>query len=117
MNFPNSSSIENDSDPATKKDIYFYNAIGTTYVCNALKSGLEFPKAVGIAAATYTQVLNGRHGGRVTLAGEEKLSNKRLFSASEFQVVAGALEYCPKQVPKDIRQKVEAALEEQKKTK
>ena len=46
---------------------------------------VEFPKAVGIAAATYTQLLNGRHGGKIEQTGGEKLTNKQLFAGAEFR--------------------------------
>ncbi len=84
--------------------------MGSSYVCNARAAGIEFPKAVGVAAATYTQVLNGRHGGKVESAGKKKLSNKQLFTGAEIQVITGAIEFCPDQVPKDIVKKVEDAL-------
>ncbi len=99
--------------PATTEEIFLYRGIGASYLCNARSAGIEFPKAVGIAAATYAQVLNGRHGGFVVSAGEEKLTNKQLFSGAEFQIVTGALQYCPKQVPDDVKEKVQDALRKQ----
>ncbi len=104
-------------EPASDKDIYLYRAIGSSYVCNARAAGVEFPKAVGISAATYTQLLNGRHGGKVTSAGKKKLTNKQLFTGAEFQIITGAIEYCPKEVPKDIKKKVEDAIKKNKKKK
>ena len=96
--------------PATKEDIFLYRGMGGTYFCNARAAGVEFPKAVGIAAATYAQVLNGRHGGLIETAGKKKLTNKQLFTGAEFQIITGALQYCPKEVPREVKKKVEAAI-------
>ncbi len=100
--------------PASNDDIFLYRGMGSSYVCNAAQAGIEFSKAVGIAAATYSQVLNGRHGGIVASAGKKKLTNKQLFSGAEFQIVTGALQYCPKKVPADVKEKVQAAIDKQK---
>ena len=50
----------------------------------------------------------------VASAGEEKLTNQQLFAGAEFQIVTGALQYCPKQVPEDVKAKVKDALEKKK---
>ena len=105
----------NKQAPATDDDIFLYRGIGASFLCNARSAGVEFPKAVGVAAATYAQVLNGRHGGFVVSAGDKKLTNKQLFSGAEFQIITGALTYCPKQVPDDVKAKVQEAIDKQKK--
>jgi len=104
----------NKQPPATDDDIFLYRGIGASFLCNARSAGVEFPKAVGIAAATYAQVLNGRHGGFVSSAGDNKLTNKQLFAGAEFQVITGALQYCPKEVPDDVKAKVQEAIDKQK---
>ena len=108
----NSESIK----PASDEDIYLYRGIGASYLCNARSAEIEFPKAVGIAAATYSQILNGRHGGFVASAGKDKLTNKQLFAGAEFQIISAALQYCPKAVPEDAKTKVMEAIEKQKKS-
>ncbi len=97
--------------PASDSDLFLYKGITTSYACNALQAGLEFSKAVGIASATYTQVLTGRHGSRLSSVGPEKLSNKELFDGSELQVLSGAMEFCPTKIPNDIRKKLKKALD------
>ncbi len=101
--------------PATDEQIFLYRGIGSSFVCNARAADIEFAKAVGVSAATYVQLLNGRHDGRVAAAGKKKLTNKQLFSGAEFQILTGALQYCPKEVPDDVRDQVEKAIKSQKK--
>ena len=43
--------------PATENDLYLYKGMGASYLCIASKAGIEFPKAVGVATATYVQVI------------------------------------------------------------
>ena len=104
----------NAAQPADQDDIFLYRGMGSSYVCNARAAKVEFPKAVGIAAATYVQILNGRHGGKVKSLGDKKLTNEQLFSGAEFQIITGALQFCPKEVPADVKAKVEEALKKQK---
>ena len=103
--------------PASNEDIFLYRGIGSSYVCNARAAGVEFPKAVGIAAATYAQILTGRHGGLVASAGTTKLTTKQLFAGAEFQIITGAIQYCPKEVPEDVKAKVEEAVKKQQDSK
>ena len=101
------------SKPAAQEDIFLYRGMGSSYVCNARAAKVEFPKAVGIAAATYVQVLNGRHGGKVQSVGEQKLTNEQLLAGAEFQIITGALQYCPDEVPADVKAKIEEAVKKQ----
>ena len=103
----------NAAKPAGQEDIILYRNLGSSYVCNARAAKVEFPKAVGIAAATYVQLLNGRHGGKVESAGNQKLTNEQLFAGAEFQIITGAMQFCPDEVPADVKSKVEAAIKKQ----
>ena len=104
-------------EPANDKDLYLYKGIGASYLCIASEAGVEFPKAVGIATATYVQVLEGKHGGIVKELGKKKLEREKLFAGAEFQIVTTAIQYCPDKVPKDVTKKVEKILKENKKKK
>ena len=101
------------SKPAAQEDIFLYRGLGSSYLCNARVAKVEFPKAVGIAAATYVQVLNGRHGGKIQSVGNQKLTNEQLLAGAEFQIITGALQYCPDEVPADVKAKVEEAIKKQ----
>ena len=103
---------EKKSVPATEKDLFLYKGMGASYLCIASKAGIEFKKAVGVAAATYVQVLEGKHGGLVKELGNKKLERKKLFSGAEFQIVTTALQYCPDSVPKDVTKKVNKIIKE-----
>ena len=100
---------------ATKKDLFLYKGMGASYLCIASKAGIEFPKAVGIATATYVQVLEGKHGGLIKELGDKKLNREKLFGGAEFQIVTTAIQYCPDSIPKDVTKKVDKILKENKK--
>ena len=98
--------------PADDKDLYLYRGMGASYLCIAEKAGVEFPKALGVATATYVQVLEGKHGGLIKELGDTKLERKQLFAGAEFQIVSTAMNYCPDSIPKDVSQKVNDLLKE-----
>ena len=100
---------------ATEQDLYLYKGMGASYLCIASKAGIEFPKAVGIATATYVQVIEGKHGGLVKELGDKKIERDKLFAGAEFQIVTTAVQYCPDSVPKEVTKKVKRILKENKK--
>ena len=100
---------------ATEQDLYLYKGMGASYLCIASKAGIKFPKAVGIATATYVQVIEGKHGGVVKELGNKKLEREKLFAGAEFQIVTTALQYCPDSVPEEVTKKVNVILKENKK--
>ena len=100
---------------ATEQDLYLYKGMGASYLCIASKAGIEFPKAVGVATATYVQVIEGKHGGVVKELGDKKLERDKLFAGAEFQIVTTAMQYCPDSVPKEVTKKVSKILKENKK--
>ena len=100
---------------ATEQDLYLYKGMGASYLCIASKAGIEFPKALGVASATYVQVVEGKHGGVVKELGDKKLEREKLFTGAEFQIVTTAIQYCPDSVPKEVTKKVNRILKENKK--
>ena len=100
---------------ATEQDLYLYKGMGASYLCIASKAGIEFPKALGVASATYVQVVEGKHGGVVKELGDDKLEREKLFAGAEFQIVTTAIQYCPDSVPKEVTKKVNKILKENKK--
>ena len=100
---------------ATEEDLYLYKGMGASYLCIASKAGIDFPKAVGVATATYVQVIEGKHGGVIKELGDKKLEREKLFAGAEFQIVTTAIKYCPDSVPKEVTKKVSKILKENKK--
>ena len=96
--------------PAAEEDLYLYKGMGASYLCIASKAGIEFPKAIGVATATYVQVLEGKHGGIIEELGEMKLERDKLFAGAEFQIVETAIKYCPDSIPDDVTKKVQQIL-------
>ena len=116
VNFRNNDVLANKKlIPADDKDLYLYKGMGASYLCIAEKAGIEFPKALGVATATYVQVLEGKHGGLIEELGDTKLDRKHLFSGAEFQIVSTAMNYCPDSIPKDVSQKVNDLLKDDSK--
>ena len=101
--------------PATEQDLFLYKGMGASYLCIASKAGIDFQKAVGVATATYVQVIEGKHAGLIKEMGNKKLKREKLFAGAEFQIVLTALNYCPDSVPKDVTKKVESILKQNKK--
>ena len=78
---------------ATEKDLYLYKGMGASYLCIASNAGIEFTKALGVATATYVQVLEGKHGGLIKEVGGKKLKRENLFAGAEIQIVTTAIQY------------------------
>ena len=116
VNFRNNEVLANKKlIPADDKDLYLYKGMGASYLCIAEKAGVEFPKALGVATATYVQVLEGKHGGLIKELGDTKLDRKKLFAGAEFQIVSTAMNYCPDSIPKDVSKKVNDLLKDNSK--
>ena len=103
--------------PAREEDLYLYKGMGASYLCIASKAGIDFPKAIGVATATYVQVLEGKHGGLIEELGDMKLKREKLFAGAEFQIVETAMKYCPDSIPKDVTKKVNEILRDNQPTK
>ena len=115
VNFRNNEVLANKKlIPADDQDLYLYKGMGASYLCIAEKAGVEFPKALGVATATYVQVLEGKHGGLIKELGDTKLDRKQLFAGAEFQIVSTAMNYCPDSIPKDVTKKVNNLLKDDK---
>ena len=96
--------------PANEEDLYLYKGMGASYLCIASKAGIEFTQAIGVATATYVQVLEGKHGGQIKELGDIKLEREKLFAGAEFQIVETALRYCPDSIPADVAKKINEIL-------
>ena len=104
---------------ATEKDIFLYRQLGASYLCIASKAKVDFNKGLGIASATFANVISGKHGGVIQALGDEKLNEQRLYNSGTFQIVGSALNICPESIPKEIKndyeKRVKQLLKESKK--
>ena len=97
---------------ASEKDLFLYRQMGASYLCIASKADVDFNKGLGIASATFANVIIGKHGGVIKQLGDKKLDEKKLYNAGTFQIVGSALDICPESVPKNIKNDYEKRLKE-----
>ena len=97
---------------ASEKDVFLYRQMGASYLCIASKAEVDFNKGLGIASATFANVITGKHGGIIKGLGDEKLEEKRLYNAGTFQIVGSALNICPESIPNNVKNDYEKRLKE-----
>jgi len=97
---------------ASEKDLFLYRQMGASYLCIASKAEVDFNKGLGIASATFANVIIGKHGGSIEELGNEKLDEKRLYNAGTFQIVGSALNICRESIPKHIKNDYEIRLKQ-----
>ena len=104
---------------ASEKDLFLYRQMGASYLCISSKAGVDFKKGLGIASATFANVIIGKHGGVIKELNKNKLDEKKLYNAGTFQIVGSALNICPESIPKNIKndykKRLKQLLEERKK--
>ena len=97
---------------ASETDLFLYRQMGASYLCIASKAGVDFNKGLGVASATFANVIIGKHGGIIEELGSEKLDEKKLYNAGTFQIVGSALSICPESIPNKIKNEYEKKLKE-----
>ena len=97
---------------ASEKDLFLYRQMGASYLCIASKAEVDFNKGLGIASATFANVIIGKHGGAIEELGNEKLDEKKLYNAGTYQIVGSALNICPESIPKNIKNDYEKRLKQ-----
>ena len=97
---------------ASEKDLFLYRQMGASYLCIASKADVDFNKGLGIASATFANVIIGKHGGVIKQLGDKKLDEKNLYNAGTFQIVGSAINICPESVPKKIKNDYEKRLKQ-----
>ena len=86
--------------------------MGASYLCIATNAEVDFEKSLGIASATFANVITGKHEGIIKEFGTEKIDQKRLYNAATFQIVSSALNICPESIPKKLKNSYEERLKE-----
>ena len=97
---------------ASEEDLFLYRQMGASYLCIASKAEVDFKKGLGIASATFANVIIGKHGGVIEELGNEKLDQKKLYNAGTFQIVGSAINICPESIPKNIKNDYEKRLKQ-----
>ena len=92
--------------PANDKDLNLYENMGVSYLCSTSENGTdsEFEKSLVVAANLFSTVIQQKHGGFIKEGKkkEQKLKPRTLQNNIMFQLVGGALNYCPVNVPEAI---------------
>ena len=109
LNFnPKSSELRasNKVIPANDKDLDLYRSMGITYICTTSAKGtdLDFEKSLVVAANLFSTVIQQKHGGLIKEGNrkQQKIDAKLLQNNVVFQLVGGAISFCPNNVPKEI---------------
>ena len=97
---------------ASEKDLFLYRQMGASYLCIASRAEVDFDKGIGVASATFANVIVGKHGGVIKALGNEKLDEKKLYNAGTFQIVGSALNICPESIPNKIKKDYEKRLKQ-----
>ena len=97
---------------ASEKDLFLYRQMGASYLCIASKAEVDFNKSLGIASATFANVIIGKHGGAIKELGNKKLDEKKLYNAGTFQIIGSALNICPESIPINIKNDYEKRLKQ-----
>ena len=97
---------------ASERDLFLYRQMGASYLCIASKADVDFNKGLGIASATFANVIIGKHGGVIKQLGDQKLDETKLYNAGTFQIVSSALNICPESIPKKIKKDYEKRLKQ-----
>jgi len=97
---------------ASEKDLFLYRQMGASYLCISSKAEVDFKKGLGIASATFANVIVGKHGGAIEELGNKKLDEKKLYNAGTFQIIGSALSICPESIPKNIKNDYEKKLKQ-----
>jgi len=100
------------STAASEQDLFLYRQMGASYLCISSRAEVDFNKGLGIASATFANVIIGKHGGAIKELGSKKLDEKRLYNAGTFQIVGSALNICPESIPKNIKNDYEKKLKQ-----
>lgn len=100
--------------PASEASMDLYMRLSAINFCLARSIGqLDVAKAVPIAGETVVVLLQNEHGSRIAQVGDKPLSLEELRRGAYDSVLLGALTFCPKDIPDDVRQSLETAIKAQ----
>ncbi len=92
--------------PANQKDLDLYRSMGVTYLCTSSAKGTDadFEKSLIVAANLFSTVMQQKHAGLIKEGNkkQQKIEPRQLQQNIIFQLVGGALSYCPSSVPEEM---------------
>ena len=101
--------------PANEKDLDLYRSMGITYMCTNSAKGndVDFEKSLVVAANLFSTVIDQKHGGFIkeNKKKEQKIDARLLQNNIFFQLIGGALSYCPDKVPKSMEKEFKKQYE------
>ena len=98
--------------PASKEEMNLYRQIGISYFCLARQAKVEFSQSISIASNNFVLLVSKKHGGLIEEIGDEKLTNDQIYQGSYLQLIEGAMQLCPDQVPEEDKKKFLKAVEQ-----
>jgi len=113
-NMSNTGSNRNEinSTPASREEMNLYRQIGISYFCLARQAKVEFPQSISIASNNFALIISKKHGGLIEEIGNKKLTNDQVYQGSYLQLIEGAIQLCPDQVPDEDKKKFLKAVEQ-----
>ena len=113
-NIDNNNSNKNEIkySPAGREEMNLYRQIGISYFCLARQAKVEFPKSISIASNNFALIVSKKHGGLIEEVGAKKLTNDQIYQGSYLQLIEGAIQLCPDQVPEETKKKFLKAVEQ-----
>ena len=98
--------------PATREQMNLYRQIGISYFCLARQSKVKFPLSISIASNNFALIISKKHGGLIEEIGDKKLTNEQIYQGSYLQLIEGAIQLCPDQVPEEDKKKFLKAVDQ-----
>ena len=97
--------------PASREEMNLYRQIGISYFCLARQAKVKFPQSISIASNNFALIVSKKHGGLIDEIGNKKLTNDQIYQGSYLQLIEGAIQLCPDQVPEEDKDKFLKAVE------
>ncbi len=97
---------------ASREQMNLYRQIGISYLCLARQAKVDFPKSISIAANNFTLLISKKHGGLIEELGSKKLTSDQIYQGSYLQIIEGAIQLCPDQIPEKDKDKFLKAVEQ-----
>ena len=92
---------------ANEKDLDLYRSMGITYLCSTSAKGTDsdFEKSLVVATNLFFTVIQQKHGGFIKEGKnkEQKIDARSLQNSIMFQLVGGAINLCPDNVPEVMK--------------